>query len=232
MMSFLGHEGDKLSRIPISVNDMGTGLWATIGVLAALTRRAATGVGEDVSVSLYETAVAWSAVQIADYLASGKLPGRWGSGTAAIVPYQVFDSTDQPILVAAGNDGLFWTLCDALGAQELAEDPCFRTNSDRVTNRDALIERLSAIFRTRPSEEWLGVLGRAGVPCGLCPHRQTDGRASADRGSAPDQGHRRWRSTRRRPADLVWRSPYRSVGRTPKLGENTDLLDAFVEAVP
>jgi crotonobetainyl-CoA:carnitine CoA-transferase CaiB-like acyl-CoA transferase len=224
LMSFLGGPGEPLSRIPVSVNDMGTGLWAAIGVLAALFRRQATGVGEVVGVSLYETAVSWAGIQIADYLASGVLPGRWGSGTAAIVPHQAFDCADGTIMVAAGNDRLFRRLCDVLGIAALADDSRFVTNGARVDNRVALIDALQQAFGRQGSAHWLAALDAAGIPCGpiqtidqVVAHEQTkalDILRTTDDGAATFVGL---------PVSFGGVRPAQA-GCTPKLGEHNHLL--------
>jgi crotonobetainyl-CoA:carnitine CoA-transferase CaiB-like acyl-CoA transferase len=224
LMSFLGGPGEPLSRIPVSVNDMGTGLWAAIGVLAALFRRQATGVGEVVGVSLYETAVSWAGIQIADYLASGVLPGRWGSGTAAIVPHQAFDCADGTIMVAAGNDRLFRRLCDVLDIATLADDPRFLTNGARVDNRVALIDALQQAFARQGSAHWLAALDAAGIPCGpiqtidqVVAHEQTkalDILRTTDDGAATFVGL---------PVSFGGVRPAQT-GCTPKLGEHNHLL--------
>lgn len=225
LMSFLGGPGEPLSRIPLSVNDMGTGLWAAVGVLAALFRRQVSGAGELVDVSLYETAIGWGGVQIADYLASGVLPGRWGSGTAAIVPHQAFECADSTIMIAAGNDGLFRKLCAVLGTPALAEDPRFETNGARVSNRAALIELLQDAFRARPASHWLDALDVAGIPSGpiqtidqVIVHEQTQAldilkRTSDDAATVVGL-----------PISFGGVRPG-NIGRTPELGEHNHLLE-------
>lgn len=224
LMSFLGQPGEPQSRIPVSVNDMGTGLWAAIGVLAALFRRQATGTGEVVSVSLYETALSWAGIQIADYLASGVLPGRWGSGTAAIVPHQAFECADGTIMVAAGNDRLFRRLCDVLDIPALADDARFATNGARVRNRVELIDLLHAAFGQQSAAHWLAALDAAGIPSGplqtidqVVAHEQTkalDLLRTTDDGAATVVGV---------PISFGGVRPAHT-GRTPKLGEHNHLL--------
>jgi crotonobetainyl-CoA:carnitine CoA-transferase CaiB-like acyl-CoA transferase len=224
LMSFLGQPGEPPSRIPVSVNDMGTGLWAAIGVLAALFRRQHTGEGEVVSVSLYETAISWAGIQIADYLASGVLPGRWGSGTAAIVPHQAFECADGTIMVAAGNDRLFRRLCDVLAVPALAADARFATNGARVQNRVELIDLLHAEFRKAGSAHWLAALDAAGIPSGplqtidqVVAHEQTkalDLLRTTDDGAATVVGV---------PISFGGARPAH-IGRTPRLGEHNHLL--------
>jgi len=193
-------------------------------VLAALFRRQATGAGEIVGVSLYETAVSWAGIQIADYLASGVLPGRWGSGTAAIVPHQAFECADGTIMVAAGNDRLFRRLCDVLDIAALADDPRFVTNGARVDHRVALIELLQQAFGRHGAAHWLAALDAAGIPCGpiqtidqVVAHEQTkalDILRTTDDGAATFVGL---------PVSFGGVRPAHT-GCTPKLGEHNHLL--------
>lgn len=168
MMSILGHEGDAMSRVPLSLNDMGTGMWTVIGVLSALRTRDADSLrrGQIVDVSLYETALAWMMVPLSDVLAGAALPTRSGSSSPNIVPYQVFDCADHAILVAAGNDTLYARLCHAMELPALAQDPRFIANSGRVENRVALIELLQVRFKELPAQTWLAKLEAVSIPCG------------------------------------------------------------------
>ena len=168
IMSVLGNEGDALSRVPVSLNDMGTGMWTVIGVLSALRSRDADPEkkGQIVDVSLYETALAWMTVPLSDNLAGAALPERNGSGSPNIVPYQVFSCADGDILVAAGNDILYGKLCHAMDLPALAKDPRFITNGGRVENRRDLIELLQHRFKDLNSEQWLSRLEAVSIPCG------------------------------------------------------------------
>jgi len=168
MMSILGHEGDAMSRVPLSLNDMGTGMWTVIGVLSALRTRDADPLrrGQIVDVSLYETALAWMVVPLSDVLAGAALPKRSGSSSPNIVPYQVFDCADSAILVAAGNDTLYARLCHAMELPAIAQDPRFIVNGGRVENRVALIELLQARFKELPAQTWLAKLEAVSIPCG------------------------------------------------------------------
>lgn len=166
MMSIVGHDDDEPSRVPVSINDMGTGMWAVIGVLSALRRRDADGNGGVVDVSLYETALAWMTVPLSDCMAGGAQPARLGSGSPNIVPYQVFRCADHEILVAAGNDGLYRRLCKVMDLPALASDPRFANNGQRVANRQALIAELVPRFRELTAREWLTRLEAENIPCG------------------------------------------------------------------
>ena len=168
IMSVLGNEGDAMSRVPVSLNDMGTGMWTVIGVLSALRSRDAgqEKKGQIVDVSLYETALAWMTVPLSDNLAGAALPARNGSGSPNIVPYQVFTCADGDILVAAGNDVLYAKLCHAMDLPALATDPRFITNGGRVEHRVALIELLQQRFKALNAEQWLSLLEAVSIPCG------------------------------------------------------------------
>src|SRR5690606_171714 len=121
-----------------SLIDLGTGMWATIGILSALRERESTGKGSVVDTSLLEVALNWMTLPISGYLANGVVPVRQGSGLAEIVPYQVFSAKDGEMMVAAGNDGLFVKLCRVMHLPELLEDKRFATNPQRVVNKEAL----------------------------------------------------------------------------------------------
>jgi crotonobetainyl-CoA:carnitine CoA-transferase CaiB-like acyl-CoA transferase len=164
ILSVTGEPGRSGVRVGVSIIDQGTGVWAALGILGALMERHGTGRGRVVDVALYETAVSLLSYQIAGYLSSGELPGRWGTGFASIAPYQVFPTRDGELMVAAGNDRLFAALADAIGAPELSSDPRFATNADRVRHRDALTELLATRIALESSEAWLERFGRAGVP--------------------------------------------------------------------
>jgi crotonobetainyl-CoA:carnitine CoA-transferase CaiB-like acyl-CoA transferase len=166
LMSLLGEDGRPPVRVPASIIDMGAGMWSVIGILAALQERGRTGKGRVVDTSLYETGLAWMSIYLAGYLANRELPARHGSGVDMIVPYQAFAAADGYMMVAAGNDNLFRRLAAVLDRPGLAEDPCFRSNKDRVVNRGALIAILSDIFATKPRAEWARLLDAQGIPNG------------------------------------------------------------------
>ena len=164
IMSVTGESDGPPVRVGVSLVDLGTGVWAALGVLAALYERERTGAGRTLEISLYETALSQLAYQLVGYLGAGVVPAREGSAFPQIAPYQVFATLDGGLMVAAGNDKLFAALCDVLGAPELSGDPRFLTNPDRVANRRALVELLEVRTRERGSEELLEALVAAGVP--------------------------------------------------------------------
>jgi crotonobetainyl-CoA:carnitine CoA-transferase CaiB-like acyl-CoA transferase len=165
LMSVTGEGGDRPPiRVGVSIIDIGSGMWATIGILAALVERARTGKGGAVATSLYETALAWMTVPLAGYQANGEVRKPYGSGTAEIVPYQCFMTSNGWLMIAAGNDNLFRRLCAALRRPDLAEDARFRTNSDRVVSREILVPIIEDLTRTWDIEELMAALDAAGIP--------------------------------------------------------------------
>jgi len=164
IMSVTGESGGPPVRVGVSLVDVGTGVWAALGVLAALFERERTGTGRTLELSLYETALSLLAYQLVGYLGTAFVPGREGSAFPQIAPYQSFPTRDGELMIVAANDKLFGALCVVLGLPELAGDPRFRTNPDRVANRVELVALLEARTRERESAELLAALVAAGVP--------------------------------------------------------------------
>jgi crotonobetainyl-CoA:carnitine CoA-transferase CaiB-like acyl-CoA transferase len=165
IMSVTGEGGDRPPvRVGVSIVDMGSGMWATIGILAALFERTRTGLGGAVATSLYETALAWMTVPLAGYAANGEVRRPHGSGTAEIAPYQCFPTRGGWLMIAAGNDSLYRRLCTTLGRPELGEDARFLSNGDRVVNRGVLVPMIEEITRTWDVEELMAALDKAGIP--------------------------------------------------------------------
>jgi crotonobetainyl-CoA:carnitine CoA-transferase CaiB-like acyl-CoA transferase len=166
LMSLMGEDGRPPVRVGVSIVDLATGMWAVIGILSALAERQHTGRGGVIDTSLFESALAWMTIPIAAYLVDRKIPTRQGSGVEMIVPYQAFATADGYLMVAAGNDNLFRRLCGVIARPELAEDPRFRTNQDRVVNRPALIAILDDVFASGPLAVWQERLDAVGIPNG------------------------------------------------------------------
>jgi crotonobetainyl-CoA:carnitine CoA-transferase CaiB-like acyl-CoA transferase len=164
IMSVVGEEGRPPVRVAPSIVDQGTAMWGVIGILSALYRRRDSGKGGVVDVSLFETAAAWMVMHAAQYLGSGEIPVRHGSGANGIVPYRAYRTKDGDLVVAAVNDGLFRKLCEVLGFAWF-EDARFRSNPDRVENADALYGMIEKEMLKRGNAEWTEALDAAGVPC-------------------------------------------------------------------
>ena len=164
IMSITGEDGRPAIRVAPSIIDQGAGMWAVIGILAALHRRAATGEGCVVDTSLFETALSWMNSSTAGYLATGRVPGRHGSEQPSLAPYKVYRAADGEIMVACGNDNLFKRLAGALAHPEWIGDPRFASNGDRVVNREALNVAIEDVLQTRTVDHWLAVLEAVDVP--------------------------------------------------------------------
>ena len=165
VMSVVGEEGRPPVRVGPSIIDQGTAMWGAVGVLAALYRRRESGKGGVVDVSLFETAAAWMGMYAAQYLGSGEIPVRHGSGAPGIVPYRAYKTTDGDLVVAAGNDSLFKKFASVLHLSAWANDARFATNPDRVKNAKALYGMIEIEMAKRSNAEWIALLDAAGVPC-------------------------------------------------------------------
>jgi formyl-CoA transferase/CoA:oxalate CoA-transferase len=164
LISMTGEPESTGARVGSSLIDMGTGLWAAIGILSALVERERTGEGAVVDTSLYETALGYVGYHLVGYLADGTVPKPEGTVFPMVAPYQVLPTRDGELMVAGGNDRLFVSLCRVLEVPELADDPRFRTNPDRVANRENLVALLSERLRERDTADWQERLRRGGVP--------------------------------------------------------------------
>jgi crotonobetainyl-CoA:carnitine CoA-transferase CaiB-like acyl-CoA transferase len=164
LMSVTGHPGQPAVRIGPSIIDMGTGMWVAMGILTALLRRGETGRGGVVDTSLFETALGWMAYFLPIWTFSGKVPGKAGSGTVMIAPYQAFPTADGELIIAAGNENLFRRLAGALGHAEWVEDPRFETNAVRVANKPALVALIARVTTGASTAEMASRLDEAGVP--------------------------------------------------------------------
>lgn len=165
IFSINGPEDAPPSRVGMQVLDLGTGVWAALGCLAALYRRSQSGQGCTVDASLFETALSWLQVMIAGFNATGKQPARHRSGNPNVVVFQALPTADGEVVVAAANDRLFFKLAKAVGYPEWTEDPNYASNALRVQNKAVLIPLLEAVFRQQPSDHWLEVMEQAGIPC-------------------------------------------------------------------
>ncbi|TXC98889.1 CoA transferase [Streptomyces sp. ISID311] len=166
VMSVTGEPGGPPVRFGVSPADLAAGMWAALGILAALRSRERTGRGEWVDVSLLDGQVAWLSYVAAGYFASGDVPQRYGSAHPAIVPYQAFPTADGHLMVAAGNDGLWRRFATAIGLAALVDDPRFATNPDRVRHRGELLPLIERALAARGAQEWAAQLTEEGIPVG------------------------------------------------------------------
>ena len=198
IMSTTGNEGDEPVRVAVSLIDIGTGMWAALGVLAGVIERGRSGRGMLVEASLLDTGIGWMSVFVAAYLATGKLPRKLGSGMAMAAPYQLFPARDGHVFIAAGNDGLFQRVCGGLECRELAADARFATNTARVANREALVAAISAVTQQLAAADIVARLRAAGAPCSelnsvaqMLAHPQVEAAGIiADLPAAEREGHR------------------------------------------
>ncbi|MBT4521440.1 MAG: CoA transferase [Halieaceae bacterium] len=161
-----GEPGAGPQKVGVALTDIMTGLYATIGILAALAERDRSGRGQFVDLALLDVTAATLANQASNYLVGGVVPTQLGNKHPNIVPYQSFVAADGQLIVAVGNDTQFVSYTEALGVGELASDDRFATNSARVTNRDSLVPLLQAKMLERKKDDWLRILEAAGVPAG------------------------------------------------------------------
>ena len=165
IMSTTGEAGRPAVRVGASLVDMGTGMWAVIGALGALLERKTTGKGRVVDVSLFETATCWVSLLASQYLATGELATRQGSGVSGIVPYKGYQTADGEVVIAAGSDKLFRKLAQVLGHPQWADDPRFVDNPSRVTHKEVLYGLIEPLVALSTTEHWLEQLEAAGIPC-------------------------------------------------------------------
>jgi CoA:oxalate CoA-transferase len=166
VMSLTGPEGGPPTRVGTSIGDITAGLFTAIGVSTALYHRERTGEGMLIDVAMLDSQVAILENAIARYTATGEVPGPIGSRHPSITPFGVFATRDGSLVIAAGNDGLFRSLCRELVCEELSEDPAYASNPARTEHADALKPLLERALAARTTDEWLRRFERAGVPCG------------------------------------------------------------------
>jgi crotonobetainyl-CoA:carnitine CoA-transferase CaiB-like acyl-CoA transferase len=164
LMAVCGPADGPPHRLPIAISDVGAGLYATIGILAAVEARHRTGRGQFVETSLFEAAMSLGVYEAAHYFTTNQAPPRIGQAHRGSSPYQVFKTADGWMTIGASQQN-FWTrFCAILGAPELEKDPRFATNAERVKHNDLLVALLQARLETRPTAHWLSQLQDAGIP--------------------------------------------------------------------
>ena len=167
IMSVTGESDGPPLRVGVASADLTAGLWTMVGVLAALYERQFSNRGQWLDIALLDAQVSLLTYVAGSYFATGAVPTRHGSAHPTIVPYQDFQTGDSPIMVAVGNDRLFGRFATAIGMDHLRDDPRFRTNADRVNNREQLVQCLSARMVDKSAAEWVEALRREGIPAAV-----------------------------------------------------------------
>ncbi len=224
MMAMNGEPNAGPARIPVSPIDQSTGLNAAIGIQAALIERMRTGRGARLEVSLFETAVAMLGFTLQCYWEQKTPPVRIGSAHQSICPYQVFQTADTPVLIGVANDRIWQRFCQACDAPELAVDPRFLTNADRVGRYAETVDRVQEIVSRRGSRHWVELLNARDVPCtpvntvaDLDRHEHT-----AARGIVLEYEHPRLGAMKGVATPIVFDGAARTAGAPPPgLGQHT-----------
>jgi formyl-CoA transferase/CoA:oxalate CoA-transferase len=225
IMSVSGETDGPPVRVGVSSADIAAGMWAIIGILAALHERQRTGRGQWVDISLLDGSVAWLTYVSSGYFASGKVPQRYGSAHPTIVPYQAFASSDGFVMVAVGNDSLWRRFTAAIEREDLEKDDRFTTNALRVEHRDILVPLISSILSERTTAEWVHALDAHGVPVGPI---QTVDQALADpqvlaRGMVSEVEHPSAGTVKSVSCPIrLTRTPAEVRTAPPLLGQHTD----------
>ncbi len=166
LMSITGEPNGPPVKVGVAMTDICTALYAHGAILAALYARDRTGAGQRIDVSLLETQVAALINIASSYLNAGEIPGKWGTAHVNIVPYQAFQMKDGYMIIGAANDRLWVKLCEGIGLPEVAHDPTYATNAQRVEHREEIVRLLEARLATKTRKEWEAILAPLGIPCG------------------------------------------------------------------
>ena len=166
LMSITGEPDGPPVKVGVAMTDICTALYAHGAILAALYARDRTGTGQRIDVSLLETQVAALINIASSYLNAGEIPGKWGTAHVNIVPYQAFQMKDGHMIIGAANDRLWVKLCEGIGLPEVAHDPKYATNAQRVEHREEIVRLLEARLATKTRKEWEAILAPLGIPCG------------------------------------------------------------------
>lgn len=165
MLSITGERDGPPVRSPFSPVDQATGLHALIGVLAALFERSRTGKGALVEASLFDTATGFLGYFLQAFWERGTEPEKPGSGHESLCPYEAFETADRPLILGVANDSLWRSFCAIVGLEDVVDQPRFKTNAARVANREETVAMVRQVMVTRTRDEWMKLLGGAGIPC-------------------------------------------------------------------
>jgi crotonobetainyl-CoA:carnitine CoA-transferase CaiB-like acyl-CoA transferase len=225
LMSITGEEHGEPMKLGVAITDLVTGMNAVQAILAALLARARSGQGQLIDLALLDGAVSVLANIGTGYLAAGHSPDRFGNGHPTVVPYQIMATADGRFALAVGNDRQFASLCAVLECPELALDERYRTNRQRVLNRDTLIPALEDILATQPNVYWLEKIRAAGIPAGSVRSvpEALDAPEIAARGLIAETPDAKHGSLRLMNSPLNLRgTPPRAPSAPPRLGEHTN----------
>jgi crotonobetainyl-CoA:carnitine CoA-transferase CaiB-like acyl-CoA transferase len=225
LMAVCGAADGPPHRLPIAISDVAAGMFAAIGILAALEARRKTGRGQMVETSLLESAMSFGVYEAANYFATGERPARLGQAHRGTSPYQVFRTADGWLTVGGGSQPLWEKLCDVVGMPALKSDARFLTNADRVANNDVLVDILQDALTQRPTAHWQAALDAAGIPAGpvlhhdeVFAHPQVRAREMVVEVDHPTAGR-----TKTLGSPLKFSETPASIRRpAPLLGEHTD----------
>lgn len=227
-MSITGEADGRALKPGTALADMITGLYATIGTLAAIEARRRTGEGQLVEVSLIDSALASLLNLGSSFLNTGEIPARMGTQHPSIAPYETFRAADREIALAGGNDAIFGRLCDVIGRPDLASDARFVTNAARVAHRDELADELESAFAAGTANEWADRLNAAGVPTGPV-NDVGEAYAFAERLGLDPVTELDGVRTARSPLRMAG-TPARPERRPPRLGEHDAELRAWLSS--
>jgi len=166
IMSLTGAPDGEPMKVGVGIADVMTGMYAAVGILAALRHRDNTGEGQHIDISLLDTQIAWLVNAGTNFLCDPHVPPRLGNGHPNIVPYQVFPTVDAPMILAVGNDAQFRRFCTVADMVALADDARYATNPMRVRHREDLCAQIARVLQKRTRAHWLAALDAVGVPCG------------------------------------------------------------------
>jgi formyl-CoA transferase/CoA:oxalate CoA-transferase len=227
MISATGDEGGHGARAGVSIADLTAGMNAALGIMMALRAKDATGVGQSIDISMLEGQLSLLSTMIGDYFSTGTIAGPMGTAYKALLPYQTFRTKTQDLALAVGSDKLWLEFCPLIGCPDMTHDPRFATNSARMQNRKALIDRLQEVFLTRSFAEWEAILVGAGIPMGsinnvkqVVEHPQV-----IARGAIVDMVHPRAGNVRVVGVPIRMSATPGSVRTpSPSLGEHTEVV--------
>ena len=166
IMSITGNEGQPPSRVGMSIGDIGAGLYTAVAVNAALVHRLKTGESTKVDIAMFDCQLALLENAIMRYTVEKEIPGPLGARHPTITPFEAFATSDGSMIIAAGNDGLFVKMCEALGRPDMAANPEYKSNALRQKSQKKLKQEIESVLKANTTAHWIGVVSKGGVPCG------------------------------------------------------------------